>query len=119
MAYDLASVMNISRIEFVPVTGDTLAELLDSGYCDIVMSSVVVTAERLGTMKFTDPYATVHMALVVPDGEKGKFTNLATVQKMDGLKVAVFNNTALARVCLLYTSPSPRDGLLSRMPSSA
>ena len=23
------------------------------------------------------------------------------------------------RVCLLYTSPSPRDGLLSRMPSSA
>ena len=24
-----------------------------------------------------------------------------------------------AKVCLLYTSPSPRDGLLSRMPSSA
>ena len=23
------------------------------------------------------------------------------------------------RICLLYTSPSPRDGLLSRMPSSA
>ena len=26
---------------------------------------------------------------------------------------------AFAEVCLLYTSPSPRDGLLSRMPSSA
>ena len=25
----------------------------------------------------------------------------------------------LDRICLLYTSPSPRDGLLSRMPSSA
>ena len=25
----------------------------------------------------------------------------------------------LGRACLLYTSPSPRDGLLSRMPSSA
>ena len=25
----------------------------------------------------------------------------------------------LERICLLYTSPSPRDGLLSRMPSSA
>ena len=25
----------------------------------------------------------------------------------------------LALACLLYTSPSPRDGLLSRMPSSA
>ena len=27
--------------------------------------------------------------------------------------------TALNTACLLYTSPSPRDGLLSRMPSSA
>ena len=27
--------------------------------------------------------------------------------------------TRNARICLLYTSPSPRDGLLSRMPSSA
>ena len=26
---------------------------------------------------------------------------------------------ALGWACLLYTSPSPRDGLLSRMPSSA
>ena len=26
---------------------------------------------------------------------------------------------ATSQCCLLYTSPSPRDGLLSRMPSSA
>ena len=35
---------------------------------------------------------------------------------------AIFNNKTVAEVyesCLLYTSPSPRDGLLSRMPSSA
>ena len=36
----------------------------------------------------------------------------------------VFRNCTLESVrltgtCLLYTSPSPRDGLLSRMPSSA
>ena len=28
-------------------------------------------------------------------------------------------NGLLYMICLLYTSPSPRDGLLSRMPSSA
>ena len=28
-------------------------------------------------------------------------------------------NVAAVNTCLLYTSPSPRDGLLSRMPSSA
>ena len=34
----------------------------------------------------------------------------------------ISNNTGSGHVglaCLLYTSPSPRDGLLSRMPSSA
>ena len=30
-----------------------------------------------------------------------------------------FNRQSVGKRCLLYTSPSPRDGLLSRMPSSA
>ena len=30
-----------------------------------------------------------------------------------------FDLPYMAQTCLLYTSPSPRDGLLSRMPSSA
>ena len=34
-------------------------------------------------------------------------------------KTAAFALPLLSQVCLLYTSPSPRDGLLSRMPSSA
>ena len=35
-------------------------------------------------------------------------------------KGSVFNaDSAYKYICLLYTSPSPRDGLLSRMPSSA
>ena len=32
---------------------------------------------------------------------------------------SVSDTTAMCSCCLLYTSPSPRDGLLSRMPSSA
>jgi len=98
MAYDLARALNVSRIEFVPITGTTLAESLDSGYCDIIMSAVVVNEERLETMKFTDPTVTVHLAFVVPDGKKAEFTKLDSVKKMDGLKVAVYNNTAIARV---------------------
>ena len=30
-----------------------------------------------------------------------------------------YNEAGFVKPCLLYTSPSPRDGLLSRMPSSA
>ena len=39
--------------------------------------------------------------------------NLTDKELFDGMK------TEKAELCLLYTSPSPRDGLLSRMPSSA
>ena len=38
-----------------------------------------------------------------------------TFDLKDDLTLIIENN----RLCLLYTSPSPRDGLLSRMPSSA
>ena len=36
-----------------------------------------------------------------------------------GLKVLIVGDIAHSRVCLLYTSPSPRDRQKSRMPSSA
>jgi Na+/H+-dicarboxylate symporter len=98
MAYDLARALNVSRIEFVPITGTTLAESLDSGYCDIVMAAVMVNAERLDAMKFTDPTVTVHLSFVVPDGKKEAFVKLDDARKMDGLKVAVYNNTALVGV---------------------
>ena len=39
---------------------------------------------------------------------------------IDPKKSIIFNQSGVAaHSCLLYTSPSPRDGLLSRMPSSA
>ena len=42
------------------------------------------------------------------------------VQIFENIKVEdVIINDDHAKGCLLYTSPSPRDGLLSRMPSSA
>ena len=44
------------------------------------------------------------------DWEKDREVLLPRLQAM---RIRLFNS------CLLYTSPSPRDGLLSRMPSSA
>ena len=45
-------------------------------------------------------------------------TNAAALSLwIDGVGTTVTGVTGTA--CLLYTSPSPRDGLLSRMPSSA
>ena len=45
------------------------------------------------------------------EGSNVEFSEVLAVNKEGNLQVG--------RPCLLYTSPSPRDGLLSRMPSSA
>ena len=45
--------------------------------------------------------------------------NTTTNSTSNNSKTAVAPANAPNLSCLLYTSPSPRDGLLSRMPSSA
>jgi Na+/H+-dicarboxylate symporter/ABC-type amino acid transport substrate-binding protein len=98
MAYELTKFINVSRIEFVPVSGDNLSESLNRGYCDIVMSAILVTSERLNEMKFTDPYVSTHMAFVVPDYRKNEFLKLDDVRRMSNLRIAVRNHTALVGV---------------------
>ena len=50
---------------------------------------------------------------------EGEFDNLADQMKQAQAKKDANPQPAQPTPCLLYTSPSPRDGLLSRMPSSA
>ena len=45
-------------------------------------------------------------------------TQACRVLKEEGLRVTLINSNP-ATICLLYTSPSPRDRQKSRMPSSA
>ena len=44
---------------------------------------------------------------------------LGEYQQTEGASYVAFPSAHWGGHCLLYTSPSPRDGLLSRMPSSA
>ena len=53
---------------------------------------------------------------VLQDMELAATKTAEVVAKQMGLDEM---KTAEINICLLYTSPSPRDGLLSRMPSSA
>ena len=46
--------------------------------------------------------------------DDGVGNGLTLIRESDGATIS-----GLTALCLLYTSPSPRDGLLSRMPSSA
>ena len=56
------------------------------------------------------------LSLVIDgSGPKG---DVLLVAELAGVQAAK-RTSDLIPLCLLYTSPSPRDGLLSRMPSSA
>ena len=62
------------------------------------------------------------LLLALPQMSQGAtgFKSVAfEVEKFGMVTGTVLDETGAPLPCLLYTSPSPRDGLLSRMPSSA
>ena len=96
----------LSIVEVVPKKGETLPPNLDKeklyseNYaCPIHGSIVEELSPRL--FSFNSPYGACHDCHGI--GYLKKFTA----------------DRVIPDPCLLYTSPSPRDGLLSRMPSSA
>ena len=64
---------------------------------------------------------TVILALLTACGDTSTINeaNLEEVARGIHERVITLDTHADINTCLLYTSPSPRDGLLSRMPSSA
>ena len=60
----------------------------------------------------------VRGVVAMPNGT-GKSMRVAVFAKDAKADEAKAAGADLVGACLLYTSPSPRDGLLSRMPSSA
>ena len=56
------------------------------------------------------------VSMMMSDIEGNRDDIMSLQQRMARIETSVHEQ---AVSCLLYTSPSPRDGLLSRMPSSA
>ena len=78
--------------------------------------SIVYPAHGVGTISAIEEQevAGMKLELFVIDFEKDKMRLKVPVAKAMSIGMRKLSET-----CLLYTSPSPRDGLLSRMPSSA
>ena len=84
-------------------------ELLENGgIADIRLQGTSILDLQSETLKNL-PAAQVKPVVAI---YKDSFQDL-TGQRKSNSQFALFST------CLLYTSPSPRDGLLSRMPSSA
>ena len=79
--------------------------------CDPALRTALRTLKLSGMLDTLDARLTQ-----TRDGGLG---HLEFLQALCEDEIARRESAALTRRCLLYTSPSPRDGLLSRMPSSA
>ena len=77
----------------------------------------------MGNQEFQGEPRAPAQSSIVQERNKAAISNLnATTQVSDNENVhhrQTYGGTPVSYPCLLYTSPSPRDGLLSRMPSSA
>src|SRR5665647_3007003 len=61
----------------------------------------------------------ISMAVLTLIGIAGMYLSQVRKNGWVGLLGYLILSAGFLMMCLLYTSPSPRDGLLSRMPSSA
>ena len=82
-------------------------------YCEIEETTVQEVSQELLTKgrKLANELGVELHAIAAGSGIKGKVEDQILPYGVD--KLFVFDG------CLLYTSPSPRDGATSRMPSSA
>jgi ABC-type amino acid transport substrate-binding protein len=90
MAYTLARDLE-AKLIFVPVAHEQMAEQLASGYCDIVMSGVVVTPQRAQVMAFSEPYLDQTVAFVVKDYRREAFNSRAAVRNLKAPRIGVPN----------------------------
>ena len=68
--------------------------------------------------KFINPILLLHLALCIAS-QKATFSSTNNNIEWSQIDEVLEEKEDQIYICLLYTSPSPRDGLLSRMPSSA
>ena len=88
LAHRLARQMGVT-LAFVPVDRTRMAEQLAEGYCDLVMSGVVMTAERARDILFSDTYLDETVAFVVPDDQREQYVSWDEIRARNPLTIAV------------------------------
>ena len=90
LAHGLAREMGVG-LTFVPVDRQNLAKELADGYCDLVMSGVIVTTNRAREVLFSDSYLDETLALVVPDDQRERYNTWDAIRDQGALTIAVMD----------------------------
>ncbi|HXH73222.1 MAG TPA: cation:dicarboxylase symporter family transporter [Mariprofundaceae bacterium] len=92
--YRLAKDMN-ARLEFVPMTHETMAPMLKSGEIDIAANGIFVTAERMRTLAVSKPYLHSPPALLARSSVARQLLKHKAVEEHPELRVACMISPAL------------------------
>ncbi len=117
LAYRLARELDV-RLEFVPGTRESLADDLDQGVCDIVMSGLLVTPLRASRTLFSTSYLDETLGLLVEDGDRTRFQTWAAIRAAGPLTIAVPDvpyYTDKIRELVPLASIRPVDALVERL----
>jgi Na+/H+-dicarboxylate symporter len=90
MAHILARSLGVN-LEFVPVDRNKMLQQLNEGYCDIVMSGMVLTPERAEAASLSAPYMEQTLAFVVEDYRRSDFSSRESIRKLKSLKLAILD----------------------------
>ena len=90
MAHTLARDLGVD-LEFVPTELQNMAQTLDEGYCDIVMSGITVTPKRLQQMSFSQAYMKNTLAFIVRDHRRHDFTSVEALKGLQKPRIGIIN----------------------------
>jgi Na+/H+-dicarboxylate symporter/ABC-type amino acid transport substrate-binding protein len=90
LAIVLAREMDVD-LEFVRVTFDSMAAHLDAGRCDIVMSGLSITPDRMLDVRFSEPYMKATMSFVVRDHRRAEFSSRESVKSLRKPRIGVLD----------------------------
>ena len=118
-AHQVASAISRGAKRFDENINCTILPLADGGEGSLQVIQNILNLKQI-EVKVKDPLGKTITSYYLQKG-KEVYIELALSSGLQLLKIADQNPllTSTIGTCLLYTSPSPRDGLLSRMPSSA
>jgi len=91
LAHDLARTLNVS-LELVPLDRDRMADQVNAGECDLLMSGVGVTPERAAAMNLSTPYRSETMAFLVPSHRRKEFRSLVELRHRPGLRLGLLGD---------------------------
>jgi Na+/H+-dicarboxylate symporter len=94
MAHVLARDLDV-KLELVPMEPGQMAEQLNAGYCDLVMSATAITPQWAEQIALSAPFLDATVAFIVKDHRRDDFNSRAAVQHLDAaqtLRIGIPNS---------------------------